>query len=645
MAKRLALMLSVFAVVGCDRPSTSGDGGPDGVDAAPSDGGRHDAGPEDDDAGPSPDPDASTPRDAGPPDAGPEPCDIPGATETVPHMPQGTVERFCQASGTWAYGACTDEGECAPGTIESTACGNCGSQQRRCTTACAWETVGTCTGSGECAPGTMVTTQDGCPPDQARQLLCNSACTFEVTAACAAETCTTPGATEELLPCGTMCGTRDRFCTSAHVWEYGACTGEGVCVPGTTGTLPCGRCGTQTARCTAECGWMPTSSCTGEGVCTPGTVTTTGSGCPTGQARQLVCNAACALEASACSSERCVTPGSLERQACGMCGTRDRFCTSSYLWDDGPCTSEGVCEPGATTGTLPCGMCGTRAAVCTTECGWTPTSACTGEGVCMPGARQRTTMGCAGGQTRLVECDTSCGYSIEIEPCRTSVPIDVLFLVDATGSNWSEFSSERATFISSCVDPLLAITDVSVGLAYYGDIGSFPETFVGAVELGGATSGAISTSIAAESGFGGADDSTMEALHILTGGTPQPGAVPFTCSAGRVAGGCWRPGAERVIVMHTDEVAKGGPDPASTGLYSPWPTGPTWTTVLPRLMTDDTSMFVIYDEDDALGTAQYREMIADLGQPASDYHQQGGTASISSFCSAIVARVRTMAGM
>jgi hypothetical protein len=537
MAKRLALILSVLAVVGCDRPSTSGDGGPDGVDAASSDAGPRDAGSEDD-AGPNPEPDASTPGDAGsppdagPPDAGPEPCDTPGATENVPCGMCGTVERFCQASSTWAYGACTGEGECAPGTIETTACGSCGSQQRRCTTACAWETVGTCAGEGECAPGTMVTTQDGCPSDQARQLLCNDACAFEVTSACAAETCTTPGATEELLPCGTMCGTRDRFCTSAHLWEYGACTGEGVCVPGTTGTLPCGMCGTRAARCTTECGWTPVAG-----------------------------------------------------------------------------------------------------------------SVCTGEGVCTPGARQRTTMGCTGGQTRLVECDASCGYTIEIEPCRTSVPIDVLFLVDATGSNWSEFSSERAAFVASCVDPLLAITDVSVGLAYYGDFGSLPETFVGVVELGPATSAAISTSIAGESGFGGADDSTMEALHILTGGTPQPGAVPFTCSAGRVAGGCWRPGAERVIVMHTDEVAKGGPDPASTGLYSPWPTGPTWTTVLPRLMTDDTSMFVIYDEDDALGTAQYREMIADLGQPASDYHQQGGTSSITTFCSAIVARVRTMAGM
>ena len=534
MANQLALVLSLLAIVGCDRPSTGADGGTDGVDAASVDAGRLDAG--SDDGGR--DPDASTPRDAGPPpdagppDAGPEPCDTPGASETVPCGMCGTVERFCQSTRVWSYGECSDEGECTPGTSETTACGNCGSQQRRCTTACAWETVGACTGEGECAPGTMVTTQDGCPADQARQLLCNSACTLEVTAACAAETCTTPGATDESLPCG-MCGARDRFCTSEHVWQYDACMDEGVCMPGTTGTIPCGMCGTRAARCTTECGWTPASG-----------------------------------------------------------------------------------------------------------------SVCMGEGECTAGTRQRTTMGCTGGQTRLVECDASCGYSIEIEPCRASVPIDVLFLVDATASNWFEFRPEQAAFMSSCVDPLLAITDVSVGLAYYGDFGTAPETFIGSVELGPATSGAISSSITAlSSGLGGGDDSTMEALHILTGGTPQPGAVPFSCSAGRVAGGCWRPGAERVIVMHTDEFAKGGPDPASTGLYSPWPTGPSWTTVLPRLMTDGTLLFVIYDATDAIGTAQYQEMIADLGQPASDYYLQGGTASITPSCSAIVARVRAMAGM
>jgi hypothetical protein len=534
MKYRLVLVLSMVAVVGCDRPTTGSDAGPDDeLDAASSDGGSSDAGSRDgggradastpDDAGPAP--------DAGPPDAGPEPCATPGATEDVPCGMCGTVERFCQSSGVWSYGACSDEGECVAGTLDSIDCGNCGTQMRRCTAACAWEAFGGCTGSGECAPGTMMTTEEGCPPDQARELLCNDACSFDVSAACAAERCTTPGTTETSLPCGTMCGTRDRFCTIANVWDYGACTDEGVCVPGTTGTLPCGMCGTRAARCTTACGWTPVAG-----------------------------------------------------------------------------------------------------------------STCTGEGVCSPGARQRTTMGCTGGQTRLVECGASCGYTIEIEPCRTSVPIDVLFLVDATASNWFEFQPDRAAFIASCVDPLLAITDVSAGLAYYGDFGIVPQTFVGAVELGAATSAAISTSVMSQASIGGGDDSTMEALTILTGGTAQAGAVPFSCSPGRVAGGCWRPGAERVIVIHTDELAKGGPDPLTTGLYSPWPTGPTWTTVLPRLMTDGTLIFIIYDEDDATGTAQSREMISDLGQPASDYHQQGGTAAIGSFCDAIVARIRAMSG-
>src|SRR5690606_9541731 len=150
--------------------------------------------------------------------------------------------------------------------------------------------------------------------------------------------------------------------------------------------------------------------------------------------------------------------------------------------------------------------------------------------------------------------------------------------------NLFEIRDQAPTFASRCVDPLLAIDDVHVGLAFYGDHGSSPETFLGAVELDRDTSTAIEDDLATQSIMGGADDSTMEALHILTGGTAQPGAVPFVCSSGRVAGGCWRPTAQRVIVMHTDELAKGGPDPASGALYSPWPAGPTWTTVLPRLL-------------------------------------------------------------
>jgi len=499
------------------------------VDGGALDGGALDAGSEEDDGGSAPE-DAGPPPDAGPLDAGPEPCSPPGAIEHVPCGMCGTVERFCQSTGTWSYGECTGQGACVPGSVETIACGNCGSQMRRCTTACEWDLVGSCEGEGECAPGATLTTEEGCPADQMRELLCNDACTYEVTRACAAERCPTPGATEDSLPCG-MCGTRDRFCTIANEWEYGECTGEGVCVPGTTGTMPCGMCGTQPARCTTECGWVPATGAT-----------------------------------------------------------------------------------------------------------------CTGEGVCMPGTRERTSAGCAAGQTRIVECDSACGYSIEVEPCRASVPVDVLFLVDATGSNWSEFRNEQAAFIARCVDPLLALTDVTAGLAYYGDFSTFSHTFIGAVELGAATSGAISSSIALQPGLGGADDSTMEALHILTGGAAQPGATPFSCSAGRAAGGCWRPGAQRVIVMHTDEIAKGGPDPVSDGLYSPWPTGPSWTTVKPRLMADGTLLLVIYDGTDANGPAQYREMIDELGQPRTDYHEQGGLLPIDSFCDAIVARVRAING-
>ncbi len=539
MTERFALgCVVLLTIAGCDGPlrsSPDGGGSEDGGSTRRDTGVPDpDGGGGDDDAGAS---DAGPP-DAGPPDSGPppEPCDAPGTIETVACGMCGTVDRFCGADMLWSYGLCGGEGECLAGTTDTTTCGDCGTQMRRCNASCAWESVGACTGEGECTPGAMTQSGEGCPAGQLRDVTCDETCTYVPTSACSAEACPTPGAIET-VPCGMMCGTRERFCNASNVWEYGACGSEGVCVAGTSGTIPCGMCGTQAARCNASCAWVPVSG-----------------------------------------------------------------------------------------------------------------STCTGEGVCSPGTRVRTATGCPSGQTHLMECGATCGYTIEVEPCRATVPVDVLFLPDATPSNWSQFQAQRAAFISRCVDPLLAITDVSVGIAYYGDFAAFggsPETFAAGVELGAGTSAAINTSVATQPDMGGADDSTMEALHILTGGTPQPGAIPFTCSSGRVAGGCWRPGAQRIIVLHTDEIAKGGPDPLVAGaLYMPWPTGPSWTTVRPRLMTDGTLVFTILDDDYYPSSTpdQYRQMATDLGQPTTDVYIEAGTGGLGSACDAIVARVRAITG-
>lgn len=463
------------------------------------------------------------------------------------------------------------------------------------------------------------------------------------------EPCSSPGVIEE-VPCG-MCGTASRFCTAGGIWEYGPCGGEGECAAGSTRMVPCGDCGERLARCDATCAWIDAGACTGEGECTPGETARGGAGCPAGQQRDLACSSECVFEpTSACAPDRCPTPGVIEVVPCGaMCGTQERFCSAANVWDYGACENEGACVPGTST-MSPCGMCGMQRLNCDTSCAYVPSGICMGEGACAPGARTRTSAGCPAGQTRVLECDASCTFTIVAETCRSTVPIDVLFLIDATASNFGQFQDQRDTFVTRCVDPLLAIPEVAVGLAYYGDFsalfGGRTATFVAGVELGLATSTAISDDVAMQSELGGGDDSTMEALHIVTGGTPQMGATPFVCSSGRTAGGCWRAGAERVVVLHTDEIARGGPDPASAGLFNPWPTGPSWPTVRPRLMADGTAVLVVLDDDyivtgDPLGS--YQEMATDLGQPATDVMIEAP--DIDSACDGIVARVRTIAGI
>jgi hypothetical protein len=463
------------------------------------------------------------------------------------------------------------------------------------------------------------------------------------------EPCTSAGAIE-MVPCG-RCGTVSRFCSAGLTWEYGVCGGEGECAPGTTESSACGMCGTQSRRCNVACTWEATGACSGEGECMPGATDRTGEGCPSGQLRERTCSASCVFETTAaCSGEVCDTPGRLETVGCGLCGGQERFCNAGGTWEYGACSGEGTCMPG-TTGTEPCGMCGTRTTRCTDTCTAVPFGECTGEGTCMPGQTTRTSAGCPLGQTRLLRCGDTCGYTEVAEACRSTVPVDVLFVVDATPSNRYDFVDEQATFVSRCVDALEAIPDVHVGLAWYGDLAPVGEVFAAGVELGAATSAAIDANITAQDDLGGADDSTFEALTLLTGGTPSVSITrPFACSAGRVAGGCWRSGAERIVVLHTDEAAKGGPAIPGPGLWNPWPSGASWTTVQPLMTSTRTKLFTILDDDYGSFAAgnpveQYRRMVTDLGQPASDAYVVPSPTGLGTVCDSIVTRVRALAGL
>ena len=454
------------------------------------------------------------------------------------------------------------------------------------------------------------------------------------------EACDTPGAIETVA-CGN-CGTTERFCSASGFWELGACSDEGVCAPGTSQTSDCGLCGTQTQRCTTACMWENMGSCSDEGECAPGDTSRTADGCAAGETRPLTCNDSCTFEPGACEADGCLTPGVIETVPCGLCGSRERFCNSSNIWEYGACTGEGVCMPG-TTGSQSCGMCGMEAVRCTDSCQWSPTGSCTGEGTCTPGQRTRTSAGCPAGETRLLECSATCGYTTEVEPCTPTVPVDVLFLVDMTGSHFYDVDTATSVIYNRCVAPVLGITDAYAGLAFYGDHVTAPEAFIAKVELGPSTGTAISTALTTAASLGGGDDSTLTALDILAGGTPPTNAVPFACSAGRVGGGCWRTTSQRIIVMLTDEGAKSGPDPAGAGVWNPWPltTSPDWTTVLPKLQTDGTRLFVALDEPSITPAGQYEEMVIDLGGVAGDVYKAPDNYGLH--CDAIVAKIQAIA--
>ncbi|MEM7609872.1 MAG: hypothetical protein AAF411_31380, partial [Myxococcota bacterium] len=151
-----------------------------------------------------------------------DPCLTPGATETVRCGACGTLERFCAADGQWVPGACVEPTDaCEPGAIEEVACGACGVQTARCTESCEWEATGACSDEGVCMPGSRARDRGSCGAGQVQDVVCNDHCSFEPNGACESNECNSPGMIETVA-CGS-CGTTDRFCSAAGVWEFGEC--------------------------------------------------------------------------------------------------------------------------------------------------------------------------------------------------------------------------------------------------------------------------------------------------------------------------------------------------------------------------------------------------------------------------------------
>jgi hypothetical protein len=464
------------------------------------------------------------------------------------------------------------------------------------------------------------------------------------------EMCDTPGAVESTA-CG-MCGTVERFCNSDRVWVYGDCEGEsGVCEAGTTETTMCGNCGTQMSRCSATCEWEDVGTCSDEGECAPGERTRSTEGCPEGSNREVLCSDVCVFEpVEECNSDPCDRPGAIEDVPCGLCGTAERFCSVEGSWEYGTCMDEGVCMPG-TTDDIECGMCGSRTARCNDSCAWVPSGACMDEGTCAPGETRRITAGCPSGETRLMECGDGCGYTIELEGCTAARPIDVIFLLETTGSNNGDLTADLPALESACVRPLLALDDVNVGVAYFGEYPIAPygssgdRPFVGGVEPG-TTVRAVTDEWDGRPMFMGSDgpDALVEGLFSLHGGRLAAASIAMECSAGREAGGCWRPTAQQVVVVHTDSEVHTGPNPDGSGLYSPYagisPAPATWPGTRTRMRSDETVLLILDDSSfSTTSTQQFDLMIGDLGQPATDRHDiSSGT--VTDACAEVVARVR-----
>ncbi|UJR79920.1 nidogen-like domain-containing protein [Sandaracinus amylolyticus] len=256
--------------------------------------------PEDDAGAPGIDGGAPPERDASQPPVDahvPTSC-VPGTMESASCGRCGTTERFCDTSGSWVYGECEGEGVCSPGETREMVCGDCGTQTETCSDACEWGAPSACEDEGECTPGERTRTDAGCAPGGTREAVCSAACVFEPIGECDGA-CDTPGLIEQ-VPCGTMCGTVERFCTAERRWMYDECVEAGVCVPGTTDTAPCGRCGTQARRCNSACAWAPAGECTGQGECTPGETTYSGTGCADFETRLRTCGATCTYDAGTC---------------------------------------------------------------------------------------------------------------------------------------------------------------------------------------------------------------------------------------------------------------------------------------------------------------------------------------------------------
>ena len=112
----------------------------------------------------------------------------------------------------------------------------------------------------------------------------------------------------------------------------------------------------------------------------------------------------------ACNNQGSCRPRQIQRQTCGLGGTRSRRCGGDCDWGQwSACEGQGVCSPGAGQ-ERPCGRCGTQRRLCGDDYRWQAWGSCSGQGACEAGSRQQRQCGrCAAGLQRR-QCDTQCRW-------------------------------------------------------------------------------------------------------------------------------------------------------------------------------------------------------------------------------------------
>jgi hypothetical protein len=159
---------------------------------------------------------------------------VEGCTPGDPPLEVGTCEncgvsrRHCDASGQLGPPVCEAQGECEAGAEETAACGNCGSNKRTCGSSCTWGAFGACSGEGVCAPGAIDTNCSSggkLDPCQVRQ--CTNSCQWGACKLKAGAVCAWEAGTN-FKCCGTDMW---QFCSSASCdWHPCApCNGCSAC--------------------------------------------------------------------------------------------------------------------------------------------------------------------------------------------------------------------------------------------------------------------------------------------------------------------------------------------------------------------------------------------------------------------------------